>query len=40
MADKKKSTAKASKSLPNKLSATTAKNVKGGMMKADPVPKK
>ncbi len=40
MADKKKGTVKATKSLPKKLGASATKNVKGGMMKADPVPKK
>lgn len=37
MADKKKGSPKATKSLPKKVSAATAKNVKGGMRKLDPL---
>ncbi len=40
MADKKKGAKKSAKDLPTKLSASAAKQVKGGMMKANPLSKK
>lgn len=40
MADKKKDAKKSAKDLPSKLSASSAKQVKGGMMRLNPLGKK
>lgn len=40
MADKKKGAKKAAKDLPTKISAASAKQVKGGMMRSNPLLKK
>jgi hypothetical protein len=40
MADKKKDAKKSAKDLPSKLSASAAKQVKGGRMRLDPLAKK